>query len=157
MDGKGHLIRALARLAPPPVPPEMMSWRARAYLAVIAMRHFAVAWICVFSPVSFGGTTYEQVRGTMSLRVWGGVFSFIGVLAVVALWRGGEALARYCLVMSAVISSIWAAGLYVAWIQGDLSAKPLPILWTALVMIDLIVASEPLRTPFEPLVRKFDG
>ena len=90
-----------------------------------------------------------------------------GILCgLAALLRNGD-LARVAMVISATITFVLAAGvtigiglIWVAYWQGerDVAASPLmPILLAALAAKDFIVCAQPVRSPFEAVIRQHMG
>lgn len=130
-----------------------MTPRARAYLATAAVRHFLLALACVTIPDSFTSSSFDAIRSVLPLQAWGVVFFGVTVVAAWAVVRRSEPAARLSLIMSASSTAVWAGGLVAAYFTGTLTGPSGPIIWWAVVLKDLIVCRQPMRSPFEPLVR----
>jgi hypothetical protein len=131
-----------------------MSWRARGFLVILALRHLVVGGLCLLGPHLFRSTSFTSLRQIAPLRVWGAVLIVTGAQGIGAAVTGGEWWARAVLVASAALTGAWAAGFIAAAITGDLDAPSLPVTWVALVFKDLIIAATPLRTPLEDAIRR---
>lgn len=135
-----------------------MSWRARAFLSIMAARHLAVGLLCIFSAELFTSPSFETLRKVLPLPVWGALLVVTGLQAVGAAATGGELWARLVLVGSAALTAAWCAAFIASAITGDLDAPSLPITWASLTLKDLVVSAMPLRTPLEDVVRRrLDG
>lgn len=121
--------------------------RPRAYLAIMAARHICVGAYALLAPDSFHGRNYGPVRDLLPLQMWGAVFLIVGLHGVIIVFFGRELHARAVLVASATITAAWAAGQIIAGVAGDLPAPSGPIVWSALVLKDLVVAGMQLRLP----------
>lgn len=125
-----------------------MTWRARFYLTVAGFRHGALAASALLSP------DLPDVDLGLPIRWWGVVF-LVGAAGL--LWAAKEASetwARVALGVSAVVTSVWAAGFTAFWLTGQWS--PLPaILFLALTLKDLTIVGDPMRSPFEPMLREY--
>lgn len=143
-------------LLPLPRPaPERMTGRAQSYLTVAAARHLLIGGACLADPRSFRSSSYDQIKELApgGLFAWGVVGVLVGAACLVGSIAKREDVARAGLLGSAFITSLWAGGLFAAWHAGTLSGPTGPIIWTALTFKDLVVCRQPLRSPFEPLVR----
>ena len=141
--------------------PPMMTHRARAYLVIVGARCLALAVCCLAMPGSFRSPSYEVIKQVIpspsaqaALAIWGVVFGVGAILAVVAAVAGNEDVARWALVVSALTSSLWVGGFFAAMFTGTLTGPTGPIVWGAVVLKDLTMLRQPLRNPFEPLIRK---
>lgn len=153
----------------PPVPPERMTPRARAYLAILTVRHLLLGLTCTLAPQVFTAASYAKIKGAlpveprMTIAVWGVLFLGAAVLAAWAAVRGQEGEARWALLASVVSNAIWAAGFiaytvteFIAYREGraDLPNPTGAILWSALTLKDITMLRSPLRNPFEPVMRR---
>lgn len=129
-----------------------MSWRARAFLAILAGRHLLIGALCLAAPHLFRSTSFASLRQVMPLQVWGALLLVTGVQALGAAWTGGEWWARLVLVGSAGLTGAWAAGFVAAALAGQLDAPSLPITWASLTAKDLVISAMPLRTPLEDVL-----
>lgn len=133
--------------------PEVMTGRARVYLVIAALRHMLIGLCCVLVPETFQSSSFDPLRAILPLRVWGFAFLAAAFVCTVAAIRRSEHLARLGLIMSGTTSAVWATGFLLAWVSGDLSSPTGPIIWWAVTLKDFVVCSQPMRSPFEPLVR----
>lgn len=131
-----------------------MSWRARAFLSVLAGRHIAVGVLCALAPQWFTSSSFVVLRSLLPIRAWGVVLIVTGAAAVVAAATCSEPWARGSLVVSAGVTAAWCAAFTAAGFRGMLDAPQLPITWAALVSKDLILSAMPLRTPLEDAARR---
>lgn len=131
-----------------------MSWRARAFLTIMAARHLAVGILCIYTADLFTSPSFETLRRVLPLEVWGALLVVTGLQAVGAAATGGELWARLVLIGSAALTAAWCAAFVAVAVTGDLDAPSLPITWAALTLKDLVVSAMPLRTPLEDVVRK---
>lgn len=131
-----------------------MSWRARAYLLVLTLRHFGVGLIALTAQERFTSSSYESIRGILPLEVWGVLLVGVGLHAALAVAFDDETWARGVMVLSAAITAGWAVGFILAAVHGTLDAPPLPITWVAFTMKDLIVSGMSLTVPFEEAAKR---
>lgn len=131
-----------------------MTWRARAYLLVLTLRHFGVGLLCLTIPEMFTSTSYEPIRRTIPLPVWGALLVVIGVHAALAVVWDSDMWGRVVLIGSATLTGAWAAGFMLAALAGQLDSPPLPIMWTAFTLKDLIVSGMAFRLPLEEVARR---
>lgn len=134
-----------------------MTWRARAYLAIMGIRHLAIGLFALFAPRQFQGKTFAVIEDVLPLQVWGVIFLFIGLHAGAALFLQHEWWARLTICASAMFTAMWAAGFLGAAQNGELFAPIAPIIWGSLTAKDLVVAAMPLRSPFERLIEQQGG
>lgn len=141
----------------PPVPPEVMTWRARAYVGVTATRNAALGACAIGLPGDFSGDSYQVITEIAPISVWGVMFFIGGSHLAYAAVTGNEGHARTGLSLSAVSTSLWAAGFYMAYFVGGVVTLIGAIVFTALTLKDLIVCAQPMRSPFERIVREYVG
>lgn len=137
--------------------PEQMTGRARMYLAIAAVRHLLIAastWL--FTPY-FTSPSFGQIRTIMPLQWWGILFAGAGLTCGIGALIGRETLARVGLILSASSSALWAGGFLAAALTGHTAAPTGVIIWWAVAFKDLVVCRQPLRSPFEPLVRMLNA
>lgn len=141
-------------ISKPTVDAERMTGRAQLYLLIAGIRHFAIGLCCLLGPQWFTSSSFDQLKalpgGLVGLGVAGVV---VGVACALAAALRSVGLARSGLLASAVTTSLWAGGLFAALAQGNLTGPTGPIIWTAVTLKDLVICRQPLRSPFEPLVR----
>ena len=150
-------------LIPAPVPPgERMTPRARVYMAICAARHVLVALACLVLTQTFTSGSYAGVKGFLHwfvpadsmLRTWGLVFAVVGSLAVLGAVTGRVELARNALLASVIVTFCWVGGFIASIASGESAGATGVIAWAALAGKDLTMLQDPLRNPFEPLIRK---
>lgn len=142
---------------------ERMTTRARFYLTIAAARHLAVGLLCLLLPHDFYlVSSYDQLAKvlapapfTKGIEAWGLLFVFAAAVLLWAVIRQDEKSARTALIISVVLTMMWAGGFVAALVQGQLQGPLGPIPWLALAAKDLVVCAQPLRAPFEPLVQRF--
>lgn len=125
--------------------------RARAYIAIVGVRHVAVGLYALIWPLSFTGQSLDSVRSIAPVPVWGVMFLVIGGHALFVVVAGRELHTRLVLVASAAVTGAWATAFVLAGIQSRLSAPSIPIVWLALTGKDLVVAGMQLRLPIVEL------
>lgn len=135
--------------------PEQMTGRAQRYLLIVCIRHAIIGSFCVLAPQTYKSSSFVPLREVLPLQIWGVVFLIASVVSGVAAFRRNRAWARLGLMMSATSTLVWAAGISMAWATGDLSAPSGPVVWWALAWKDFTVCEQPMRSPFETLVRAF--
>lgn len=148
----------LEHIPRPRIIPEQMTGRAQAYLTVAGLRHAAIGGACLAAPAYFTSPGYQQIKGIPGgLITWGVVSAAVGVMCLAAAVLRSENLARFALLSSAVVTGLWAAGFWLAMFHGTIAGPTGPAIWTAVTAKDLIVCRQPLRSPFEPLIRELLG
>lgn len=136
-----------------------MTFRARAYLSAVALRHAGIGWYCVIAPVmARRGRTVELLEVVMTLRAWGYLLLVIAAVTVATVASGLVVAARVVLIASATVSGWWSAALVASiFSPGGLGVMPLAVTWVALMAKDLVVAGLPLETPLEDAVERVSG
>lgn len=145
---------AVSRRVPPP---QQMTWRARAYMVILATRHVGVGGFCLFTPDDFTSDAYHVIRQLLPLQAWGVLLLLVGLNALLSLIYENEWWARITLTLSVGATLAWAAGFMAAGVQGRLASPIGPIIWLVLALKDLVVAAMPLRSPFEDLLDPVEG
>lgn len=152
---------SVLKLAPPAVSPERMTGRARGYLAIAAGRHLVLGTLCAVKPEHFTSGSYDGIKdalpfvtGDGALVVWGVIFIVVGILNVVPVVTGREVYARAGLLLGIVVTGFWIGGFIAAQITGSAAGPSGLVVWSALVLKDLTMLRDPLRNPFEPIVRQ---
>jgi hypothetical protein len=142
----------------PPVPPEVMTWRARAYIGVSAARNVALGGVAIGLPGDFDGDSYAVITRIAPITIWGVMFFLGGAHLAYAAITGTEGHARTGICLSAVSTSLWATGFYLAYFSpGGVVTLVGAIVFTALTLKDLIVCAQPMRSPFERIVKEYVG
>lgn len=139
----------------PSVPPEAMTPKARQYLLITALYFFLMGLSMLLSPERFSSPSFEIVanRIPFGLDGWATIHLLTSLLALHAARVGREKPAWLALIIGAGILGAWTYGFFVALqISGEASVSPL---WAygALTLYHLTQARQPLRAPFDPLIR----
>lgn len=142
------------------VPEDVMTWRARAYLVITGLLQnglTGLACLWLQDTDAFDGDGWRVVREIMPMWKWGiGFLVFAGLLMIAAA-RGSELLARIGMPLSAVLTGLWAAAFVLAFHDGGVVSPVGAIIASSLCAKDLLICSQPLRLPFEPLVKEYVG
>lgn len=135
---------------------EQMTWRAKSYLAVGALRHLIIASAMIFAPQTFDTPAFVELFKIAPYWLW--VVSLVlgGLhLSYSALTRS-ESHARTALTISAAVSFMWATAFGIVVLEGSASMLA-TVIFASLGLKDLIVCAQPLRSPFERLGSIYDG
>lgn len=132
-----------------------MTWRARAYLIATAVQHTLAGLSCLLLPETFDGDAFQVVRTIAPMWAWGILFLAGGIHLAYAAARSSEIAARVGMPLSALMISLWAAGFVLAFNEGGAVSPIGAILTASLTFKDLIVCGQPMRSPFEPLVKEY--
>ena len=152
MSAAGDVVVTLPPL-PHPAPPDEMTARARIYLISGVYRYLVYGLFALIFQDQFSAATYLPIVDSLSLTMWGIVFGITaGILGLGALFRH-RTLARVGLIMSAGVTGALAAGLWIGaihiWIDGGKTTALFAATLTALVVKDLAVCTDPMKTPLE--------
>lgn len=134
-------------------PVDDMTPRARLYLSVAALRHILIGLACLCMPDAFVSHSFDQIVAVLPMEGWGIVFLGAGATCTAAALTRSETLARVGLILSAASTAVWAGGFVAAYLAGTAAAPTGPIIYWAVTFKDLVVCRQPLRSPFEPLIR----
>lgn len=134
-------------------PPGEMSARARVYLGAGAGRHLLIGLFCIAASEQFAASTFIPIIGFLPLWVWGSVMLCTSAALVAGAVLRQRTIARTGLIMSAAVTSLLASGLWLGagavWMSGGKATPIAAILLTALVVKDLAVCTDPMKTPLE--------
>lgn len=140
--------------------PELMTIRARVFMTVVASRNSAIGVSLLAGGSQYGppNRAFELVRSAMPIWVWAVVMLLIGSTAGWSAVVMSRRWATWAIGLSATISGTWMACLAIqfastAGTPGAMSPM-LPVLWGALTAKDLVIAFQPMRSPFEPLIQR---
>lgn len=143
------------------MPMERMTARARAYMAIAAARHLLIAGFCLFAQDTFASPSYQGLRDAVpfvsdsaAIPFWGFAFLITGSACAFGGIRGSEGVARWALLMSVITTAAVGGGFLAAWFQGSLAGPTGPVIWFAIAFKDLTMLGNPLRNPFEPVVKR---
>lgn len=136
------------------ITPDKMTGRARRYLLIAAVRHLLIAVSTWVAADQFTSSSFDVIRAILPLWAWGVVFAGAGLTCAAAAVTGREILARVGLILSASSSALWAGGFLASYFAGELTSPTGVVIWWAVTVKDLIVCEQPLRSPFEALIRQ---
>lgn len=131
-----------------------LSLRARAYLWSYTLANLAMGVTLVTMPASFQSQSFDAVRAVCPLWVWGMIYLCVAVVTFWGAYRGTERPARLGLLANLITTGGFFAAFVVASVQNTSSSPSGPIAWGLLAVINLIMLANPLRTPFEDLVKE---
>ena len=138
---------------PHPAPADEMSPRARVYLAAGTFRHLTVGLFCIFAAHQFAAAAFLPIIRYLDLRVWGIAMVATAITLTLGALLRNRTMARTGLIMSAGITSLLASGLWLGagliWFSGGKATPITAIILTALVVKDLAVCTDPMKTPLE--------
>ena len=129
--------------------PTEMTWRARFYLCVGGSRHVGTGSVALALYDRF-----PNVELVLPIWAWGVVFVVGGLHLLYAAYSESETHARVALAVSAIVTAVWAAGFWAAAVDGIVTPL-IAILMTALTLKDLTIVGEPMRTPFESIIKEY--
>lgn len=140
--------------------PERMTTRARLFMTVVALRNAGIGVSLLLAQQQYGppNSAFILVRNAMPIPVWGGLMIAIGLTAAYSAIVMSRRWATWAIGLSATISGTWMAcfvmqyGILASTVGG--MSPMLPILWGALTAKDLVIAAQPMRSPFEPLIQR---
>lgn len=144
-----------------PAPPEeRMTPRARAYLAIVAVSRLILGLLCALRPDHFTSGTYAGLKGALpfvsddgAMILWGVIFIGVGLLNAVPVVTGRETYARAGLLVAVAATGCWLGGFIGAQLTGEAQGPSGLIAWSIIVSSDLTMLRDPMRNPFEPVVK----
>lgn len=139
----------------PYVPPEQMTNRARAYLLATVIYCFSIAATCYFLADHLTSNSFAQIRSMLPLGLtgWSIAYLSVGVASFIAAFRGSEKWAWVALIGATAVVGPWAAGFWIAFLQSPDGAPTGVITYTWATVVHMIQARQPLRSPFDPVLR----
>ena len=132
-----------------------MSWRIRAYLAVVAFRHLGLAYT-----LHRDGELFERselflyVFELASVPVWTVLFVAMALAAVGGLLWPRETGIRAIIAASVGLTVAWAAGFVMAELMLGTRATIATVLFVSLALKDLIVSGMTFANPLEAMVKR---
>lgn len=119
-----------------------MTWRIRAYLATMLLRHWGTAAILFLDAPRFEvNPTFNVILQIAPTEFWVFAFAVVGASALVAATSKNKfMLARISVIMSVGLSIAWAVSLGLVRIDEPHSSMMLFIIYASLAMKDLIVS-----------------
>jgi hypothetical protein len=137
------------------VPAEQMTVRARLYLLVASLRHLAFGIPLLVRPQDFDTPSFNIFAQIMPRWAWATMMITAGLYLAFAMLRATEVHARLALVASAVAAVMWCTGLVTAIDPDRATTWILPTVFAAIAFKDFVMCAQPLRLPFEPIIRRF--
>lgn len=133
-----------------------MSWRIRAYAAVLALRHLGFGYAMIEDEGRLeGSSTFRFVFELAPAPVWAAMFFTIGVACVGGFLWPREWGIRLLVVASVGLSTAFAAGTLAAEIFEPPTASSIAVVaFLTFAAKDLIVASMAYVNPVEDLVTR---
>jgi hypothetical protein len=140
--------------------PDVMTTRARLFMAVVAMRNLTLGVSVLVAPGFYRVSTraFDLVDALGGFGFWGWAMTGIGLMAAHAALAESRSWARGAIYASAGIAGVWLASLTMQFItlahtSGRISPM-LPLLWLSLTAKDLVIAWQPMRSPLEHVIRR---
>lgn len=140
----------------PHVPQEQMTRRGRAYLLALSAFALSLAFFLLIYPEFFDAPGFRIIRAVFDehLWAWGILWLWVGAAAGYAGWVGHEVLARVVLIAAASLMAGWAVGFWIAFRLGGPISPVGVLLCTWGAAENLIQCADPMRSPFETIVRE---
>lgn len=144
------------------VPAERLSPRARFYLGVALAQHAVIGTAALCEPTYFAGPSFDGIKSALpgippgqAMYVWGVLLLAVTALCGWAALAGSEGLARAALLASVLVEGVWLGGYVASAVAaGGLFSIVGIAVWSALIGRDLTMLRQPLRNPFEPILRR---
>lgn len=131
-----------------------LSLRARAYLWSCSIANTIMGGLLIASPQNFQAASFDAMRAATPLRAWGLIFLVGALMTCWGAVRGTERPARWALMANLLPTGGFFAGFLVAVIQGTSSGPSGCVAWGLLTIINFIMLANPLRTPFEDMLKE---
>ena len=132
-----------------------MSWRIRAYLAVVAFRHLGLAYTLHRDGELFERSElFRYVFELAPVPVWTVLFVAMALAAVGGLLWPRETGIRAIIAASVGLTVAWAAGFVMAELMLGTRATIATVLFVSLALKDLIVSGMSFSNPLEAMVKR---
>jgi hypothetical protein len=135
-----------------------MTTRARAYLIIGGLRHLLIGAFTLRFQTQYASAAYIPIVGAFPLWAWAGAMLAAAVLMGTAAVLRSCGIARVGLVISASVTLAIGvgitAGIIGVWASGGKATPISAILLLALACKDFAVCAQPIRSPFEPILRR---
>lgn len=136
-----------------PASPDEMSGRARVYLGAACARHLVVGLFCIFAYDQFVAAAFLPIINFIPLTAWGAIMVATALALATGGWLRQRTVARIGLIMSAGVTSLLASGMWLGasfiWLNGGKVTPVTAVILTALIVKDLAVCTDPMKTPLE--------
>ncbi len=136
---------------------DRMSPRARAYLAIAGIRCVVIGFVLLCMGGDLAANVYPLTPTPLAFAAWIALWTGIGLGNLSASVLSSQRIARFALVATATATAVWAASITVRVLEQPSSLVIAPLLWWALAFKDLVVARQPLYSPFEDILGKYRG
>lgn len=142
-----------------------MTPRARLYLLAIAVYCLIIGAACIYLHPNFVSPAFNVIKDKMPFRLrgWAVLQIGVGITSFWACWKASERFAWYALTGSAIVSGLWATWfLYPLFVLDGVSETARFVLillgsgFSLLTALNLVQARQPLRSPFEPILRSLE-
>lgn len=140
--------------------PEAMTRRAQWYLCIGGSRHAVLGWFAIVKADQFTSGVWVPIISYAPLCFWGGAMLLVALLMFVSAGCRSAKLARLALVLSGTLTLTVGAGILIGligiWTDGNPATTATPVLPTLLLSLalkDYAVCTQPLRSPFESILR----
>lgn len=145
-----------------PATDDRMTTRARTFMGVVVLRHGVLGLFCLLDSNGFSETTYVGMAGAMPVLgdeaafiTWGVLLLLSAALAMVSVITASPDHAKTGLLFSVGITSSWFFGLLATALQpgGSGAGWAFLVALLGLVLKDLTMIREPMRNPFEEVIK----
>lgn len=135
-----------------------MTWRIRAYVAAMAVRHLGFAFAMLEDDQALeASATFRYVFELAGSRTWAGILAGVGLACLGGVLWPREAGIRLLVVASVGISCAFAAGTVLAELLEPPRASSIAaVAFAAFAAKDLIVAGMVYANPVEQIVNRDD-
>lgn len=118
---------------------------ARAYLAVLGLRHGVIGLVALLG--SSGLVATPALQDPVPPGVWGSAFVLMAVAAMTGVIVGNERLFRTLILVSFFLTAATAGRLMVGLAAGDLRYVLAPVFAATLALKDMVVSSMQVTAP----------
>lgn len=142
----------------PHVPPEVMTPRARAYLTATALYALGIGLACFFMQDRLAGASFIITKTMVpgGLYGWGVIHLMVFAMAIRSTWHGSQNWAIGALVGASGVVGIWAISLWWGFYTEPKVPPTGGVAYTFITIIHVIQARQPLRSPFDPVLRRIN-
>lgn len=135
-----------------------MTRRARWYLMIGAVRHAIIGTFAIGFASQWTAAAFVPIVSYAPMWVWGLAMLFTSTFMTTAAKLKSARWARAALICSASITLALGMGIAMgtvdAWLAGKTVTPVTATLLLSLAFKDFAVCTQPMRSPFEPLLRR---